>query len=86
MPEVKFEDVPEDEPAEFGRSPPGHGAHSAGILPPHVRLPTQPPYKAYLKNLPFNVTEEDLVSFFRDLTVRLQHSLALRSCPRFLRR
>ncbi len=85
MPEVKFEDVPEDEAAEFGRSPPGRGLPSAAILPPHVLLPTQPPYKAYLKNLPFNVTEEDLVGFFRDLTVRLQHVLALCSCPCLLR-
>ena len=84
VPDFKFENVPEDETAEFGRSPPGRSAPRPGAaadLPPHVRLPTQPPYKAYLKNLPFGVTDRDIANFFKDLTVCMHPLFASTSSP-----
>ena len=32
-------------------------------------LPTKPPYTAFLGNLPYDVAEEDIVSFFRGIEV-----------------
>ncbi|RWS13356.1 Eukaryotic translation initiation factor 4B-like protein [Dinothrombium tinctorium] len=34
------------------------------------KVPTKPPYKAYLGNLPYEVTEEDIIAFFRKLRVK----------------
>ena len=35
------------------------------------RLPSQPPYTAFLGNLPFDVTEEDIRGLFRGLQVNI---------------
>lgn len=33
------------------------------------KIPKQPPYIAYLSNLPYDVNEEEIADFFRDLKV-----------------
>ncbi|XP_023210941.1 eukaryotic translation initiation factor 4B-like [Centruroides sculpturatus] len=34
------------------------------------RIPTKPPFTAYVGNLPYDVNEEDIIKFFRQLKVR----------------
>ncbi|RWS25308.1 Eukaryotic translation initiation factor 4B-like protein [Leptotrombidium deliense] len=34
------------------------------------KVPNKPPYKAYLGNLPYEVSEEDIISFFKKLRVK----------------
>ena len=36
------------------------------------RLPSRPPYTAYVGNLPIDCTEEDIEAFFRGLEVGIQ--------------
>lgn len=35
------------------------------------RIPTKPPYTAYVGNLPFDVEEQEIADFFRSLSVRI---------------
>lgn len=35
------------------------------------RLPSKPPFTAYIANLPYDVSEEDITQFFKDSKVRL---------------
>ena len=72
VPDLAFEAVPENEQAQFGRSPPGRGIphpRDAPTLPTGAQLPQNPPFKAYVRNLPNGVTVEDLRHFFVDLQV-----------------
>ena len=89
MPAIPFEKVPEHESAEFGRSPPGRGGPPAApLLPPGVDLPRNPPYKAFLRNLPHGVTVDAIHQFFSDLQVsqQLPHGLAVPVCAEQLER
>ena len=42
---------------------------SRGVEIDYSRLPSQPPYTAFVGNLPFDVTEEDIRNLFRGLRV-----------------
>lgn len=41
----------------------------APTAPPLPQLPTEPPFKAYIGNVPFDIDEEVMAHFFRDLSV-----------------
>lgn len=54
------------------------------------KVPSKPPYTVYLGNLPYDVSDEDVIKFFRTLKVRPQTERSLaqffKSETAFLRR
>lgn len=56
-------------PPSYGRAPGGHGGGFPAAGGPSRALPTQPPFKAFIGNLPHAAEERDIAELFSDLKV-----------------
>ena len=58
-------------PPSYGRAPGGHGGGYPAAGGHSRALPTQPPFKAFIGNLPHAAEERDIAGLFSDLQVSI---------------